>query len=174
MVYKIFNFLISSIVLLIFFFSVGVAVKATLSSQSDETAAAQAYDTSEKEPTLNVDKAHFSEAFISIDKLKEHIMLDLPIVDVRSRDEFKLQNVKGSVNIPTDEMEIRARHELPKDLPLVVICNYKKACELKAFDGGYFAPCNTVALILKRNGFSSVKVFEGNIDSIINSSIEHN
>lgn len=43
------------------------------------------------------------------------------LLDVRTPDEFRASCVKGSVNIPIDEIEARVA-EIPTDRPIIVYC----------------------------------------------------
>ena len=67
---------------------------------------------------------------------------EMIIVDVRSQQEFEVFHLAGAINIPAPDL--RSRHtELPRDLPIVVICNSGVRSSL-------------AASILKRNGFENV------------------
>lgn len=56
------------------------------------------------------------------------------IVDISPRDSFESLHISDSVNIPLDELEVRAVHELLKDEPLVVYCRYKTHCQTTLAD----------------------------------------
>ncbi len=69
------------------------------------------------------------------------------ILDVRTRDEFQLGNISGSVNIPLDELREHI-NELPRDKEIIVTC----AVGLR----GYLA-----YRILAQNGFAKVRNLSG-------------
>ncbi len=46
---------------------------------------------------------------------------DIYLLDVRTREEFDLGTIEGSVNIPVDELRPRM-HEVPKDKKIIVFC----------------------------------------------------
>jgi rhodanese-related sulfurtransferase len=46
------------------------------------------------------------------------------ILDVRERDDFKRQHRPGAVNIPENELSIRAYIEVDRQRPVVIDCTY--------------------------------------------------
>ncbi|THB78909.1 MAG: rhodanese-like domain-containing protein [Desulfobacteraceae bacterium] len=77
-------------------------------------ASAQAMAVKAGEVEGSIDLARFNEI---MSKNPSSIML----VDVRDADEFAKAAITGSVNIPVDKLEAKAK-ELPKDKPIVFIC----------------------------------------------------
>jgi len=67
---------------------------------------------------------------------------DVTLVDVRTRREYELQNIKGSVNIPSPELRTRYK-ELESTKDIVVICN-----------SGHRS--STACSLLKQKGFERV------------------
>ena len=83
--------------------------------------------------------AHWRD--VNIDDKEQYIL------DVRTRDEFQLGNISGSVNIPLDELREHI-NELPRDKEIIVTC----AVGLR----GYLA-----YRILAQNGFAKVRNLSG-------------
>ena len=76
----------------------------------------------------------------------EHIIANgALIIDVRTQDEYKTGHIKGSLNIPLNDIE-KAMEWLIKDVPLVLVCA----------SGGRSAVAQK---ILEANGF--LKVYNG-------------
>jgi rhodanese-related sulfurtransferase len=95
---------------------------------------------------------------ITAPELKElllHKRDGITIVDIRARDEFRKEHIPSAINIPFDELEVRAEDELSKSSH--VILSYFKCGEE-----------NRVGAItsssLKNLGFSNVTVLSGGID----------
>lgn len=77
----------------------------------------------------------------------------LNVVDVRDRPVFAVGHIETAVNIPTDELEMRAPHEL-LEAPTFLYCNFQAACEAR----GVTTRCSLSMEILKNAGFSDVHV----------------
>jgi len=79
----------------------------------------------------------------------------LVLVDVRERDDFRKEHIPSAINIPFDEIEVRAEDELSKSTH-IVLSFYK--CDQE----------NTVSVItsssLKNLGFTNVSVLDGGIN----------
>lgn len=82
-------------------------------------------------------------------ELRDMDLSKVTLVDVRTRDEYELGNIKGSVNIPLDDMRERLG-EIPSDRPVVLYCGIGLR--------GYLA-----SNILKDNGFKDVRNLIGGI-----------
>ncbi len=76
---------------------------------------------------------------------------DFCLIDVRQSWELELCYIKGSLNIPLDQLNSRLE-ELPKDIPLITICHHGVR-SLQA------------AILLKNAGFLSVTSMAGGIDA---------
>jgi TonB family protein len=70
------------------------------------------------------------------------------VVDVRERDEFQRDQRDGAVNIPYNEVRMRARAELPRDRDIVIDCSR-----------GELFPCRIGGTFLLELGFERVSVF---------------
>ncbi|MGA2261269.1 MAG: energy transducer TonB [Acidobacteriota bacterium] len=71
------------------------------------------------------------------------------VLDIRERDAFRLGHRKGAVNLPTDELSVRAPIELPMTKAVIIDCS-------QAEEG----MCRIAGQILQRKGFSQVVIFK--------------
>ncbi len=55
-----------------------------------------------------------------------------PVLDTRSRPQYAASHIAGSLNIPEDELEMRAIHEVPLDSPVVIYCEFTATCQAAA------------------------------------------
>lgn len=83
---------------------------------------------------------------------------DVPIVDVRDRDQFVLGAVHGAINIPADELETRATHELPRDRTIHLYCNYMAECDGALAVGRTSPRCETGYRTLLELGFQDLRI----------------
>lgn len=81
---------------------------------------------------------------------------EITLIDIRERDEFRNEHIPSAINIPFDEVEVRAEDELSKSSHIVL----------------YYFKCgeeNTISAIasssLKNLGFRNVTVLDGGIDT---------
>lgn len=81
---------------------------------------------------------------------------ELALIDIRERDEFQKEHIPSAINIPFDEVEVRAEDELSKSSHIVL----------------YYFRCgeeNKISAIasssLKNLGFGNVTVLDGGIDT---------
>jgi Rhodanese-like domain len=86
-----------------------------------------------------------------------------PVVDVRPRGEFSQYHLTAAVNIPLQELEVRAVHELPKDRAVVMYCGTHLACELDKAKEGVSTYCTESLKILRLVGFDNVLLFKDDI-----------
>lgn len=82
-------------------------------------------------------------------ELRDADLSKLTLIDVRTPDEYSLGNIKGSINIPLDDMRGRLS-EIPSDKPVYLYCGIGLR--------GYLA-----SNILKENGFKDVRNLIGGI-----------
>ena len=81
---------------------------------------------------------------------------EITLIDIRERDEFRNEHIPSAINIPFDEVEVRAEDELSKSSHIVL----------------YYFKCgeeNMISAIasssLKNLGFKNVTVLDGGIDT---------
>lgn len=82
-------------------------------------------------------------------ELRDADLSKVTLIDVRTPDEYSLGNIKGSINIPLDDMRGRLS-EIPSDKPVYLYCGIGLR--------GYLA-----SNILKENGFKDVRNLIGGI-----------
>jgi hypothetical protein len=75
------------------------------------------------------------------------------VIDVRSRSKFSLNHIDGALNIPMDELEVRAIHELPRGADVAVFCQYYRDCESSQQAQGKFTRCSLATILLNGLGF---------------------
>ena len=62
---------------------------------------------------------------ITIDELKNKVSQGAILLDVRSKQEYRENHLKGAINIPEYEIDSRIEREIPKKNQLIVIyCQY--------------------------------------------------
>lgn len=71
----------------------------------------------------------------------------LQLLDVREREEFKRQHTQTAMNIPLDELFVRARIELRTDGPVIVDCSY-----------GDPVICRQAGIVVQSVGISAVAI----------------
>ena len=89
-----------------------------------------------------------------------------PIVDTRPREEFSKQHIKGSLNIPIDELEMRAPHEIPASRTLLIYCNYLAECARGSKDQGTQTSCTATLKFLKDLGFREIKIIGDDLSAV--------
>lgn len=81
------------------------------------------------------------------DKMKQ--LSDYVLLDVRTRQEFKQNHIKGATLIPLDQLQERAAVDLPdKDAPIFIYCQSG-------------ARAGSACKVLSRMGYSDVVSFGG-------------
>jgi len=83
----------------------------------------------------------------------------IPIIDIRSRTDYARGHISESLNIPEEELEARALHEVPRHRLAVVYCHYCIPCEThKAESPGTGYVCELGRKWLHNLGFSQFRV----------------
>lgn len=82
-------------------------------------------------------------------------LLGMPIVDIDPRPIFAQDHIAGALNIPVDELEARAVHEVPVASTIVVYCGYCPPCMRPSEKVN--STCWMGSLILRQQGFRSVR-----------------
>jgi 3-mercaptopyruvate sulfurtransferase SseA len=90
----------------------------------------------------------------------------VPVIDIRSRQDFNKGHIGGSLNIPLDELETRAVHEVPKTATIVIYCDYYAACETKLKSQGIPSACTLGNLVLEKQGFSTIQILKEGLSQI--------
>lgn len=77
------------------------------------------------------------------------------VVDIRPRDQFATEHIAGAINIPEDELELRAVHEIPPGAQVAVFCNYQSDCESKFRATGAPTVCTMSTMLLRSMGIDA-------------------
>ena len=80
---------------------------------------------------------------------------EYPIIDIRNRNDYMLGHLSGAVNVPFDELEERASHEVPSDRPIALYCHYCPPCEAQKASQGSMTLCTVAATVLRFGGFTN-------------------
>ena len=96
----------------------------------------------------------------------------IPIVDVDPRPEFSRSHPDGALNIPVDELEDRAPHEVPANAMIVVYCNYCPPCEKATSSEKGNSNCTFANIILRQLGFSQIKMLSADSDQLIRTGVK--
>lgn len=90
------------------------------------------------------------------------------LLDTRSRDAFASGHLLGAINIPTNELKIRAVNEIPAEHLVVVFCGYRVKCEGRFAAIGTKTPCTSAARLLSNElGFPDVVVLRNDSESLL-------
>jgi Rhodanese-like domain len=87
----------------------------------------------------------------------------LPIIDIRPQPEFEKGHIRGSLNIPQDEFEVRVVHEVSKESPVVVYCHYSAPCESQREAEGVETLCKLDQHWLHELGYPEVKILSDDL-----------
>jgi hypothetical protein len=87
----------------------------------------------------------------------------IPIVDTRPRPVYASGHILGALNIPLDELNERAPHEVPMGVDVVVYCHYASSCEVGARKLGAVTPCTSSVKSLGELGFTKVRIVNANL-----------
>lgn len=91
---------------------------------------------------------------------------NLPILDIRDRDQFSVDRIFGALNIPIDELETRAVHESPITSTILLYCNFTAACQAHANGTGNPIICSEGSLMLHDAGFEHVRLITSDLQAI--------
>lgn len=93
----------------------------------------------------------------------------VPTVDVRPRADYARESVQDSVNIPLDELPVRAPHELPLSGTIIVLCGACKDCGREPDESRLSSLCTRAYQELTSLGFSDVRVLRENPGAVAGS-----
>jgi len=108
---------------------------------------------------------------LTAEKFKELMKTvdSLQVLDIRARDEYKKSHLVGAINIPHDELETRLVHELRKDKPIYLFCEYSPDCEIDAARLGATTFCGYVSKLIELQGGKQVQLISESIESLSSS-----
>ena len=91
---------------------------------------------------------------------------DPQLLDIRPRERFAQGHLEGSLNIPNDELDARARRELTPEIDVAVYCHYCSPCEAQAYAESAPTYCSSGIEHLRRLGFDRVLVVNADLASL--------
>lgn len=121
-------------------------------------------------PVTTISKIANSYSMLAPDTLADALKSQNPpvLLDVRTREEFEKRHIAGAVNIPFDELEVRAQREVAAGWTLAVYCGVPPNCPT---DGG--APgsypvieCTAGRRVLATLGYMDVSIVQGDLSSL--------
>lgn len=77
------------------------------------------------------------------------------VLDIRDRDKFSEGHIRGAINIPADEIQMRAAKELPPHFDVAVFCDYQAGCEGEHRANGTPTICTVSTLVLRSVGINA-------------------
>jgi hypothetical protein len=86
-----------------------------------------------------------------------------PIIDLRPRPDFQKGHIDGAINIPLDELEVRALHEVPSTSDVLLYCGYRLPCETKLNAQGVSTYCTASETILRNLGYHSLTMLDDDL-----------
>src|SRR5207245_2786913 len=79
---------------------------------------------------------------------------EINLLDVRERAQYTHGHITTAINIPVDELAVRAPHELLEDTNTIVYCQFSAACQAR----GIPSLCSNATEELRRIGITNVHV----------------
>jgi hypothetical protein len=84
------------------------------------------------------------------------------ILDVRDRKDFSEGHISGALNIPADELHVRALHELSKKTPVLLYCNFAPWCQAN----GVITLCSRAQEALSEQGFMNARYIRDRLEAL--------
>ena len=81
----------------------------------------------------------------------------LPVIDIRLREDYHAAHIADALNIPIDELESRAPHEVPKWPTIVIYCYYCPHCDPAVNPEGVSSSCRLTKMIMNGMGYRNLK-----------------
>lgn len=66
---------------------------------------------------------------------------DIVVLDIRERSAFHHAHIRGAINIPAIELEVRLEGEVPKKKQVAIYCDFNPACNEVWAKSGATTPC---------------------------------
>lgn len=106
--------------------------------------------------------------------LDVHGERDFVLLDVRERSQHAISYIEGSLNIPLQELSVRAPIEIEPGKHIIIDCGYAPACESISRSRGIFTPCTLAAhIILNEVGFGRVSIFASSFEENLKAGVEY-
>lgn len=93
------------------------------------------------------------------------------VVDTRERDAFDRSHIRGALNIPYDELSIRAPVEIPRGSKVVLFCQYLANCEERVRERNALSQCSLAASYIIRAGATEVSLVTAELTKVIQAGV---
>lgn len=108
---------------------------------------------SEISPMVQVDLAALSDADV--------------VLDTRDRAAFRLRHVVSAVNVPLDELEVRASREMSRNARVLLVCESKGCSPTPTSTTGYVpSSCEIAVALLREEGFDHVDYVKSDFSAL--------
>lgn len=117
-------------------------------------------DSSENTPPIRqvyAGKVSLDVAYAPADEAVQFVMGDANrfLIDIRDREQFRKGHLESAINIPADELDTRARLELPVGADIGVFCDYQAKCEEKAKNNSSLTSCTFSVMAMRARGLNA-------------------
>jgi Rhodanese-like domain len=101
-----------------------------------------------------------SDRILGVESFRQYLTShpSAEIIDLRDRELYQQGHLRGAINLPLDEFEMRGRHEIPSGHPLLLYCGYRAACETRLATRGVPSFCSVGIAITDQAGFKESRV----------------
>lgn len=107
--------------------------------------------------------AHKKAALLLAEDL--HSKSGVTVLDIRGRSDFAYGHIWSAYNIPLDELQTRAQHELDRAKPIRIYCEFRLACN-NTHRKGIMTACDAAAFILNKAGFADVATIDADMQDL--------
>jgi thiol-disulfide isomerase/thioredoxin len=87
------------------------------------------------------------------------------VIDTRDISTFNRRHLEGAHNIPLDELETRAPHEVKTSERVALFCQYCGPCENNMYVRGLFTSCTLAKHIFNKLGYNNLEILSDDLDS---------
>jgi hypothetical protein len=88
------------------------------------------------------------------------------VLDVRPRAQFASVHIRDAINIPQDELPVRASNELDAKSQIVIYCLNNGTCSKNELMTGTSSECLRAVLELREAGFKNVRLIAASLDEL--------
>lgn len=97
----------------------------------------------------------------------EHDRYNSILLDIRPRAAFFKAHIPGAINIPLDELRIRAERELPKSRRILIFCDFSEGCDRRLRQSGQPTPCVSASFVVASlKGYNGVNVLAASLPEL--------
>jgi hypothetical protein len=88
------------------------------------------------------------------------------VVDTSARSQFAAAHLQGSINIPLDELEIRAPVELGTGTQVLVFCHSAHTCAVDELISSNSSSCSSAVSFLRKAGFNNAQLLSASLSDL--------